>query len=207
MPPTILVIKDDLDITRVVQYERENAGYEVLTAADGVGGLTSAHEHHPVLIILDLGLPDMNGVEVARRLRKAGEVRILVLTAVDDVSSKTDLLGVGADDYVTKPFDPPELLARVQVQLRHQTSQDLMTLGLLTVSLSRRLCFYDGHEAPLSNKEFELMALLSQQPGRLYSRDAIVRHLWREEETDKIGLVDVHLGNVRGSYVRPVVMG
>lgn len=157
MEQRILLIEDNLDITRVVQYELEQAGYRVMTAPDGISGLTSARENIPDLVILDLGLPDFDGAEIARRLRKTSPVPIIILTAMDALDRKVNLLEAGADDYMTKPFHPEELVARVKVQLRHQQHGEVIMIGALEIHPQKRLCHYNGHEVRLSPKEFDLL--------------------------------------------------
>lgn len=139
MTPNILLIEDNPDITNVVKYDLEQAGYQVMTAEDGASGLTSARENKPDLVILDLGLPDFSGEEVARRLRATSNVPVIILTAMDAVEQKVSLLRAGANDYIVKPFYPEELLARVEVQLRAQPGSGEDTVP--EPSVSRELSF------------------------------------------------------------------
>ncbi|SMB85897.1 response regulator transcription factor [Deinococcus hopiensis] len=211
MQAHILVIEDNPDIAQVLQYELQEGGWDVSTASTGTSGLMQARETPPHLVILDLGLPDFDGVEVARRLRKTMDVPIIVLTAIDAVDRKVELLEAGANDYVTKPFHPEELLARVKVQLR-QKKDDLLSFGDLQIHPERRQVLYDGKEVLLSRKEFELLLLLSRQPGRVYSRQEISNEIWKGELSTSSNVVDVHFGNLRSklrdvagrSYIRTV---
>ena len=197
MEQRILLIEDNPDITRVVEYELEQAGYRVLTAPDGISGLTSARENVPDLVILDLGLPDLDGAEIARRLRKTSPVPIIILTAMDALDRKVNLLEAGADDYMTKPFHPEELVARVKVQLRHQQHGEVIMIGALEIHPQKRLCHYNGHEVRLSPKEFDLLTFLARQPGRVYSRGEIEREVWNGELPSNSNVVDVHMANMR----------
>lgn len=150
----ILLIEDDPEIAHLLQLELGDAGFEVDWAPGGMSGLVRLREAPPDLVILDLGLPDLDGGEVARRIRVGAEVPIIVLTAADSVERKVTLLSGGADDYIVKPFHPAELLARIQVQLRHREGGEQVTIGELEVHLSKRQVFYDGQEVRLSPKEF-----------------------------------------------------
>jgi two-component system, OmpR family, alkaline phosphatase synthesis response regulator PhoP len=193
----ILVIEDDPDISRVVRFELEEAGFHVLTASDGVTGLTTAREENPELVILDLGLPDLDGAEIARRIRKTSDIPIIILTAMDAVGSKVSLLEGGADDYLTKPFEPAELVARVKVQLRRHRGGEAVVLGLLEIHPEKRLVRYNSKEIRLSPKEFELLNFLARQPGRVYNREEIERGVWGSDLDDNSNVVDVHMANIR----------
>ena len=193
----ILIIEDDPDIQRIVRLELEEAGFKVLVAGDGVSGLTTAREASPDLVILDLGLPDLDGAEIARRLRKTSDTPIIVLTAMDAVSTKVNLLEGGADDYLTKPFHPEELVARVKVQLRKSRGGEAVVLGLLEITPDKRLVRYGEREVRLSPREFDLMGFLARQPGRVYSREEIERGVWGEDLPANSNVVDVHMANIR----------
>jgi two-component system, OmpR family, alkaline phosphatase synthesis response regulator PhoP len=193
----ILAIEDDPDITRVLRFELEEAGFLVHTALDGISGLTAAREVMPDLVILDLGLPDFDGAEIARRIRKTSDIPIIILTALDAVGTKVQLLEGGADDYLTKPFEPAELVARVRVQLRKHRGGDAIVLGKLEIQMEKRLVRYDQKEIRLSPKEFELLAFLARQPGRVYAREEIERGVWGSNLDDNSNVVDVHMANIR----------
>jgi DNA-binding response OmpR family regulator len=193
----ILVIEDDADILKVVRFELEEAGFQVITAPDGVTGLTTAREENPELVILDLGLPDLDGAEIARRIRKTSDIPIIILTAMDAVSTKVSLLEGGADDYLTKPFEPAELVARVKVQLRRHRGGEVVVLGLLEIHPEKRLVRYNSREIRLSPKEFELLNFLARQPGRVYNREEIERGVWGSDLDDNSNVVDVHMANIR----------
>lgn len=197
MRQTILVIDDDPDIAQILTTEIEDAGYRVLTAPNGMSGLTCARSEAPDLVILDLGLPDMHGMEVARRLRRTSRTPIMVLTAMDTVESKVGLLEAGASDYLTKPFHPEELVARVRVQLRKCQRAGEVSVGALKLSMHQQMCRYQGREVRLSPKEFELLGLLAEAPGRVYSRDVIVAELWPGAVDVGRSVVEVHMANLR----------
>ncbi len=192
----ILVVEDDLDIANVLRMDLEDAGFEVHHADAAMTGLIKAREQNPDLILLDLGLPDFDGGDVVQRLRKNSSVPIVVLTARDTVDEKVRLLGLGADDYIIKPFHPEELLARVKVQLRQRGSEAL-TLGELELDPQKRLARYKEDELRLSPKEFEILALLIRQPGRVYSRQEIGQEIWQGRLPEGSNVVDVHMANLR----------
>ncbi len=192
----ILVIEDDLDIANVLRMDLTDAGFEVEHADSAMNGLIKAREEQPTLILLDLGLPDFDGGDVVQRLRKNSAVPIIVLTARDTVEEKVRLLGLGADDYLIKPFHPDELLARVKVQLRQRTTESL-TMGELTLDPQKRLVTYKGDELRLSPKEFDILALLIRQPGRVYSRQEIGQEIWQGRLPEGSNVVDVHMANLR----------
>lgn len=196
MSQRILIIEDDLDIANVLKMDLEDAGFEVGHADSAMTGLIKAREDDPDLIFLDLGLPDFDGGDVVQRLRKNSSVPIIVLTARDTVDEKVRLLGLGADDYIIKPFHPEELLARVKVQLRQRGSESL-SLGDLELDPQKRLARYKAEELRLSPKEFEILALLMRQPGRVYSRQEIGQEIWQGRLPDGSNVVDVHMANLR----------
>lgn len=200
MPHSILLIEDDPDIMQVVQYELTEAGYEVFTAPDGLTGLTLAREHSPDLVILDLGLPDFDGAEIARRLRKTSTSPVIVLTAMDSYDRKLNLLEAGADDYMTKPFVPEALLSCVETHLQnHQNA--VIRIGNLEIQPQQRLVRYNEQDILLSPKEFDLLSLLARQAGRVYSRAEIEQEVWHGEPLpNQSNVVDVHIANIRTKF-------
>jgi two-component system response regulator QseB len=193
----ILLIEDDPEIARLLQLELSDAGFGVDWASGGMTGLVRLRENPPDLIILDLGLPDLDGGEVARRIRSGTSVPIIVLTAADAVERKVSLLSGGADDYIVKPFHPAELIARIQVQLRHHDGGETLSLGDLELNQGRRQVQYGGQELRLSPKEFELLSLLATRPGKVFSRLEIEEHLWGHSLEKESNVVDVHVANLR----------
>ncbi|WP_287371370.1 response regulator transcription factor [Oceanithermus sp.] len=196
-PKRILIIEDDPEIARLLQAELGEAGYRVEWAPGGMQGLVKLREDPPHLIVLDLGLPDLDGSEIARRAKQHGDVPIIVLTATDAVERKVQLLLGGADDYLTKPFHPAELLARIQVQLRRSEGGEVRRVGELEIEVETRRVRAGGREVALSPKEFALLELLSSRPGRVFSRDEIARHIWGKPLETESNVVDVHVANLR----------
>ncbi|GGR03693.1 response regulator transcription factor [Deinococcus ruber] len=192
----ILIVEDDPDIARLLELDLEGAGYQVSVASSVMTGLIQAREHAPALILLDLGLPDGDGREVLVRLRRSSELPVIVLTARDVVGEKVELLELGADDYVVKPFQIEELLARIAVQLRQQ-ADDTVLLGELALHPQQRLLSFRGRELPLSPKEFELIQVLMRQPGKVFSRAELNQDVWGGQLPRESNVIDVHLANLR----------
>ena len=197
IPKKILLIEDDRDIARLLQAELSEAGYEVSWAGSGMQGLVRLREDPPQLVVLDLGLPDLDGAEIARRIKQRGDLPIIVLTATDAVERKVELLLGGADDYLTKPFHPAELLARIQVQLRRGRGGEVRRVGELEIDTEARRVRHRGVEVQLSPKEFALVELLSSKPGRVFSRDEIEERVWDHPLDSGSNVVDVHIANLR----------
>jgi len=178
----VLVVDDEYAIVRTLTVALEARGYGVVPARSGVEALERASMSEPAVIVLDLGLPDIDGLEVLERIRGWSEVPIVVLTAegADDV--KVQALDKGADDYVTKPFSMPELQARLRVALRHRRSsteeQERLQVGQLIVDLPFHQVTVAGHDVELTPKEFAFLALLARQPGRVLTHRMILQHVW-----------------------------
>ncbi|WP_084473934.1 response regulator transcription factor, partial [Deinococcus pimensis] len=196
--PTILIVEDDHDISNLIQLTLQDAGFRTLQAYNGTSGLIQAREHAPDLVLVDLGLPDFGGDEVARRVRATNDVPILILTAIDDPEQKVSLLGVGADDYITKPFHADELVARIRVQFRHRDGAASVTVGLLKLERDKRMCTFADHEVRLSPREFDLLGVLARTPGRVHTREEIARELWGDDASIAANVIDVHVSNLRG---------
>ncbi len=194
----ILIVEDDLDILRLLTRELEDAGFEVMAFDSGMRGLSAVRESEPDLVILDLGLPDLTGQEIARRVRHTGDTPIIILTAADEVGTKVEMLNAGADDYLAKPFHVEELLARVNVQLRKRTLGSAQKIGELTIDPVRRQVFWADDEIRFSPREYELITYLAGQPGRVYSRKEIENNVWGEDLPPSSNVVDVHIANIRG---------
>ncbi|RTI04077.1 DNA-binding response regulator [Thermus scotoductus] len=193
----ILLIEDDAEVARLVELELKEAGFTVEWAKSGMEGLVKHRERKPDLVILDLGLPDLDGAEVARRIRATDDTPILVLTAQDAVERKVGLLSDGADDYLVKPFHPAELLARIQVQLRHKEGSEVLSVGRLELYPKRRQVFFGETEVRLSPKEFELLHLLMSRPGRVFPRQEIEEKVWGKSLGRDSNVLDVHVANLR----------
>ncbi|MDF1521714.1 MAG: response regulator transcription factor [Trueperaceae bacterium] len=197
MPHRIVIVEDDLDIARLLTLELEEAGYDVHAFDGGMRGLAGIRELKPDLIVLDLGLPDVSGAEIARRVRRTEGTPILILTAADDVATKVEMLNAGADDYLAKPFHVEELKARVGVQLRKHHGGTPTAIGDLVLDTVRKQVWWSGAEVRLSPRELDLLAYLAGQPGRVYSRAEIERHVWGEDLPPTSNVVDVHVANIR----------
>jgi DNA-binding response OmpR family regulator len=195
----ILVVDDEPKIVQLVRDYLERAGFAVSTAREGNEALMRAHQERPDLIVLDLGLPGLDGLEVTRRLRRDSGVPIIMLTARHEETDKVVGLELGADDYVTKPFSPRELEARVRAVLRRQTraDDDVLRAGDLTLDIPRLRAEVSGRQVSLTATEFELLAALARQPGRVVTRaqrlDAIHGDAFDAYER----AIDAHVKNIR----------
>ncbi len=184
--PTVLVIDDEPAILRFVRAGLAASNYRMLTAANGQAGLDMVRTASPDVIVLDLGLPDIHGMDVIRNLRK-GKVHtpIIVLSSQDDEKSKVEALDLGADDYVTKPVGLNELRARVRTALRHRLQQDgeiaIFTIGDLSVDLVRRIVTVRGTAVKLSPREYELLRLLVKHAGKVLTHKFIQKQVWSHE--------------------------
>lgn len=197
---TVLIVDDEPQIRRFLRISLEAHGYRTLEARTGGEGLALCAEQQPALIILDLGLPDMDGRAVLRRLREWTALPIIVLSVRSDEGEKVAALDEGANDYVTKPFGISELLARIRVLLRDRerpaAEEPVFTAGALRVDLPARQVFLDGDEVRLSRKEWELLRLLVQHAGRVLTHQQILRSVWgpaHEAETHYLRVLVGHL--------------
>ena len=182
-PPRILLVDDELSIQRAVAPLLRSRGYEVEVAGTGTDALKAVGLRTPDLMILDLGLPDIEGTELCRKVRATSALPIIVLSARTADADKVASLDLGADDYVTKPFSPDELLARIRVALRRGFSEDQAESGRtefgdLTVDYDRRRVVKDGEEIRLTPKEFELLSLLARNPDRVLTHRTILKTIW-----------------------------
>ncbi|MEQ1870977.1 MAG: response regulator transcription factor [Vicinamibacterales bacterium] len=181
--PRILLVDDEVAIQRAVGPMLRARGYEVETTGKGAEALRIVADRVPDLIVLDLGLPDLEGTEVCRRIRTTSKVPIIVLSARSSEADKVHALDLGADDYVTKPFGPEELLARIRVSLRRVSNEDdepggVFRAGDLTIDYDRRLVLRNGVEIRLTPKEFDLLSLLAQNHDRVLTHRAILKAIW-----------------------------
>ena len=200
----ILVIEDDEDIALSLKYNLEREGYFVVTALDGEAGLRRALGQPPELILLDLNLPGMDGLEVCRALRKqpaAAGVPIIVLTARVEESDKLTGLDLGADDYITKPFSMKEVIARVRALLRrtgrHAAEDEVLATGPIRLEASSRTVLVNGREVKLTRKEFDLLADLLRNRGRVQRRERLLQRVWGYEYPGETRTVDVHVRRLR----------
>ena len=198
----ILVVEDEQAIADAVAYALEEAGYDVDSVATGDLALDAARARDYDLMILDLMLPGTPGLEVCRTLRAESDLPIVMLTAADAEADRVEGLDSGADDYVTKPFSVAELVSRVRALLRRRlldrTSATMTrSVGELEVDLNRHTATMSGRPLPLTRSEFRLVALLSSEPGRAFSREELVRHLWQSDFVGDRRSIDVHISNLR----------
>jgi two-component system alkaline phosphatase synthesis response regulator PhoP len=197
---TILVVDDEPRITRLVRDYLANAGFGVITAGDGSEALMRARTERPELVVLDLGLPGLDGLDVTRRLRQDGDVPIIMLTARDDETDKLIGLELGADDYVTKPFSPRELVARVRAVLRrHERSEAVERLiaGSLVLDVPRMRLEIDGKPVELTATEFALLAAMARQPGRVFTRSQLLDAIHGVAFESYERAIDAHVRNIR----------
>ena len=198
MARTILVVDDEPTLRETLAEALDADGFHVITAADGREALAQFREHHPELVVLDLMLPELSGVEVCRILRQESGVPILMLTAKTSEIDKVLGLELGADDYVTKPFSLRELTARIRALLR-RTEQPIVegpatvSLGDLTVDLAGHRLLRDGSPVPLKPKVFELLAFLLRNPGQVFSREQLLERVWGYDYAGETRTVDVHV--------------
>ena len=199
----VLVVEDDKNLREALRYNLVAAGYEVITAADGGSGLELARDRTPDLLLLDLMLPVMDGLDLCRTLRRDGStVPILILTARDSEADHVAGLGSGADDYVSKPFSMRELLARVGAQLRRgemtppiegAPEDELISSHGLVIDIAARTAVMDGKELTLRPKEFDLLAFLASSPGRVYRREQLLQQVRGYDYAGDGRTVDVHV--------------
>lgn len=196
----ILIVDDETSIRKLLRMNLLNAQYEVCEASSGVEGLEKAASFHPHLIILDLGLPDMDGHEVLKKLRLWTTVPIIILTVSDDESTKVMLLDAGADDYLTKPFGPDELLARVRVALRHNgmvEATPLFISGNLRVELNKREVFVSDVQIKLTNTEYEVLSRLVRDHGKVVSQTQILKQVWGAIAKDQGHYLRIYINQLR----------
>jgi two-component system, OmpR family, alkaline phosphatase synthesis response regulator PhoP len=214
-PAKILVIDDEPSITNLVAAYLAQEGFEVHTAADGPDGLLAARTFKPDLIILDIMLPGLDGLEVLARLRRESDVYVILLTARTEETDRVVGLSVGADDYVTKPFSARELVARVKAALRrlrgaeHTEAGEVMAFRHVRLDAGSRQVWLDGQLADLTTIEFDLLKVLAENHGRVLSREQLLEKVWGHDYYGEIRVVDVHLGHIRqklggGEYIATV---
>jgi two-component system KDP operon response regulator KdpE len=199
---TVLVVEDDRSVTRVVSAALKARGYVVATAATGSAALVRAQADHPAVVLLDLGLPDIDGIDVCRRLRTWSTVPIIVLTAAGADERKVMALDEGADDYVTKPFSMPELLARVRVALRHRRAAGMvdasvLEVGDIRIDVPRRTVTVAGRAVELTPKEFAFLTLLARHAGKVLTHGSILEEVWGPEAEGETQYLRVYAGQLR----------
>jgi two-component system response regulator MprA len=197
--PRVLVVEDDLDIAGVLRRSLDKEGYEVRLAADGEAALDEAGVFEPDAVVLDLGLPKLDGVEVCRRLRADGDVPILILTARDAIDARVVGLDSGADDYLVKPFERDELLARMRALLRRRPPRGsaFMVVGDLRLNPDTREVFRGERQLDLTAREFELLEYLLRNARIVVSRQALLDEVWGYHPFAETNTVDVFISNLR----------
>lgn len=199
----ILVVDDDENLRRLVAAYLESEGYEVKEAADGHSAMTSVEAEEPQLIVLDLMLPGITGLDVARRIRAKRTTPILMLTARGSEDDVLQGFEAGADDYLVKPFSPKVLVARVKAVLRRSGAEiedeagGLLSLGGISIDPKAREVRVEGREIELTSTEFELLRVLAEHPGWVYSREELLESVWGYSYLGDSRLVDVHIANLR----------
>jgi two-component system KDP operon response regulator KdpE len=201
---TILIIEDELPIRRFLKPSLQSHGFKVLEAEKGGEGLALASSHNPDLVLLDLGLPDMDGLEVVKRLREWSTVPVIVLTARGKEKDKIEGLDAGADDYLTKPFDVGELLARIRVALRHSElvkqggkQAPLFEAPDFKVDLSARVVTVRGKEMHLTPNEYDLLAFLIRHAGKVVTQKQILQEVWGPASSDQVQYLRIYVYQLR----------
>ncbi len=203
MSDTILVVDDEQRIIDLAQMYLEQEGFRVDSATEGHSALKKILEHHPALVVLDLMLPGIDGWEICRRVRAESDVPIIMLTARNDDIDKIVGLELGADDYLTKPFNPRELVARVKAILRRSerkaspSSKAVIQHGNLSIDPQRRVVMVDGKAVDLRMKEFDLLLTLAENPGVVFSRERLLDVVWGYDFAGETRTVDVHIAHLR----------
>jgi two-component system KDP operon response regulator KdpE len=200
LKPTALVIDDEVQIRRLLRACLEGHGYRVVEAATGQAGITEAAQRRPEVVILDLGLPDLDGVAVLKRIREWSQVPVVVLSVRDREEDKIAALDNGADDYVTKPFSTGELLARLRVARRRAQSAPETTIfrsGSLEVDLTARIVKRQGQEVKLTATEYSLLRLLVQHAGKVLTHRQILREVWGPNAAEQTHYLRVYMAHLR----------
>ncbi len=199
---TLLVIDDEPQVRRFLRSSLASADYKLLEAATGAEGLSAAAAHNPDVILLDLGLPDIDGVEVTRRLREWSTTPIIILSARGLEPDKVAALDAGADDYLTKPFSLPELLARIRVAERHaeqraDKKEAIFTLGDLRIDLASRVVTLAGTEVRLTPIEYKLLTTLARKAGRVLTYQQLLKDVWGPRYATQKQYLHVYMGHLR----------
>jgi DNA-binding response OmpR family regulator len=195
----VLIVEDDAAIGQVLQRSLQLEGYEVALAPDGVAALERAYDFEPDAVILDLGLPRLDGIDVAKRIRKDSEVPILMLTAREGIESRVEGLDAGADDYLVKPFERQELLARLRSMLRRTPPRraEWLQVADLRLNPAQHQAFRGDREIELTHREFELLEYLMRNERLVISRDTLLEDVWGYVSPGETNTVDVFVSNVR----------
>ena len=199
MSDRILIVEDEERIARFVELELRHEGYAVDKAADGRTGLERMESGDYDLVLLDIMLPGLNGLEVLRRARRTVDTPVIMLTARDTVMDKVTGLDMGAEDYITKPFEIEELLARIRVRLRktERRASKALEVGKLSLDPDRHTVHYDGHPVELTHREFELLKILMENEGIVMARSTLMEQVWGYDYMGETNIVDVYMRYLR----------
>lgn len=196
----ILVIDDEKSIRRFLEVGLETQGYKVLLAKSGKEGVKQAADHHPDLIVLDLGLPDLHGSEVLKQIRESSATPVIVLTVQSSDKDKETLLDAGADDYVTKPFSMTELSARIRVCLRHSINlkdAPVFESGPLRIDFAKRSVAVNNAPVKLTPTEFDLLKALARHPGRIVTQQQLLKEVWGPASLEQAHYLRIYIGQLR----------
>lgn len=209
MSKTILIADDDPHIREVVSFSLIKAGMKVIAASDGQEALDKFRSYEPDLIILDVGMPEKDGLEVCREIRKTSKIPILFLSARDEDIDKVVGLEIGGDDYVAKPFSPREVVARVNAILKRvgqsdseneKPEKDLLCFGEIELSLSKHQVLFSGHEIDLTSREFEMLRTFLRAPSRVFDRETILKNAYDPNIYVSDRTIDSHIRNIRKKF-------
>lgn len=194
----ILAVDDNRDILSVLQRGLQRRGYEVIACGDGESALRAFAREKPDLVILDLLLPDADGIDLCYEMQEESDVPVIMLTSRDGLSDRVEGLRAGADDYVVKPFAMEELVARIEAVLRRRpATPDVITYEDLDIDIDGHLVRREGQEVPLTPKEFTLLEIMARRPNRVFTRETLISLLWPANESVDDNLLDVHATNLR----------
>ena len=198
MATRVLLVDDDPKIISLLKRGLAYEGFEVYTAPDGEAGLIAAKTYQPHLVLLDITMPGVDGFEVCRRLRLLHDIAIIMLTARDDVADKVNALGLGADDYVPKPFSFDELVARIRAVLRRHTgSQELLFYGDMELNQATHEVRRNGQVVELTTREYDLLLMLMRHPRQVLTRDRLLEQVWGYNADLETNVLEVHMGHLR----------
>lgn len=202
MNEKILLVEDEKTLAKALKFNLEKEGFRVEVAFDGEEALNAMSGEEPDLVILDLMLPKIDGYEVCRSIRRSSDVPIIMLTARDEDIDKILGLELGADDYMTKPFNTRELLARIKAILRRTVQQaaaarSFIKVGDLQIDVIKRKVTVKGREVALTSREYNLLSLLASNPGKVYSREELLEEIWGDDYSGDVRTVDVHIRHLR----------
>ena len=202
MNEKILLVEDEKTLAKALKFNLEKEGFRVEVAFDGEEALNAMSGEEPDLVILDLMLPKIDGYEVCRSIRRSSDVPIIMLTARDEDIDKILGLELGADDYMTKPFNTRELLARIRAILRRTVQQaaaakNFIKIGDLQIDVIKHKVTVKGREVALTSREYNLLSLLASNPGKVYSREELLEEIWGDDYSGAVRTVDVHIRHLR----------